>query len=138
MGVSFSDLQIGGQYTRTLLAELWGYRDWHALARGAFTPAKTNYIVLFITEEKQESLLQYDDGFDGTVLRIDGEKGHRSDLRLANSKSSDEVHLFYRRRHHLPFTYHGEVVLESCELLRGDKPSRFIFRVKEIAAVTAA
>ena len=134
MPVLVDSLELGEQYERPELAALWGYKDWHAIGRGAFTPASQPYIVLFITKEKQEALAQYEDHFEGDVLHIDGETNHATDQRIVNSGASgDEIHLFYRDRHHLPFTYYGRIHLQSFEL-QADAPSRFAFTTSKAEA----
>jgi len=35
MPVTFDSLQIGTQYDRPYLAQVWGYEDFHAIAKGA-------------------------------------------------------------------------------------------------------
>ena len=129
----------GSPTQRPELAALWGYEDWHALGRGDFTPKGQKLIVLFITEKKQKALTQYADTFDGTTLTIEGEKNHGSDQRLAKSLNHDDVHLFFRKESHGPFTYHGPVFLEKAILNTGPTLSRFIFSVsKNMAAVVSA
>ncbi|MCL4795641.1 MAG: hypothetical protein KJZ84_13845 [Bryobacteraceae bacterium] len=129
MPVSFESLRVGGSYDRPFLASLWGYKGWAALARGVVTPANENVIILFITKEKQKDVPQYRDIFDGEVLRMEGEDGRSNDDRLINSSSNgDEVHLFYRKRHHSPFVYEGRIVIEEHETGVGTTPSRFVFR----------
>jgi putative restriction endonuclease len=128
--VSFDSLQIGEEYDRPFLAKVWGYRGIQAIARGVITPAKTNYIILFVTKEKQTSAVQYDDYIDGDMLHWQGEEKHGSDRRvLGAAKNGDEVHLFYREIHHSPFVYHGPIHLISSNL-RTDEPSEFIFSLK--------
>jgi len=128
MPISFEGFCVGCAYDRPALAEIWGYKSWAAIAKGVVTPAGQPVIVLFITKEKQGTLPQYQDTFDGEVLRMEGEDGHGSDERLINAdRNGDEVHLFYRDRHHAPFIYEGRVVLEEYQRLTG-KPSRFVFR----------
>lgn len=110
MSITFESLSIGGCYDRPFLANLWGYRGWAALARGIIAPANEKMIILFITKEKQKDLPQYQDTFDGEVLRIDGEDGHTHDKRLIDARSDgDQIHLFYRDRHHSRFTYEGRM-----------------------------
>jgi putative restriction endonuclease len=126
--LSFDTLRVGHAYDRPTLAKLWGYKSWSAIGKGVVTPARENVIVLFITKEKQQTLPQYQDTLDGGTLRMEGEDRHRSDERLINAANNgDDVHLFYRERHHAPFTYEGRVVLEDHQR-RGEKPSRFVFR----------
>lgn len=128
MPVSCDGFCVGQEYARPALAELWGYKSWSAIGKGIVTPAGQKIIILFITRAKQDSLPQYQDAFDGELLLIEGEDGHRNDERLiGSSDNGDEVHLFYREKHHAPFTYQGRVVLEDYERL-SNRPSRFVFR----------
>lgn len=128
MPVSFDGFCVGFAYDRPTLARLWGYKSWAAIGKGVVTPAGQNVIVLFITRDKQETLSQYQDAFDGEVLHMEGEDSHGSDQRLINAHANgDEVHLFFRERHHAPFTYQGKVVLETYERF-SKQPSRFVFR----------
>jgi hypothetical protein len=60
MPISFANISKGATYSRQVLAELWGYASFHAIARGVVTPRGDNKIVLFVTEEKQPSAEQYD------------------------------------------------------------------------------
>ncbi len=127
MAVSFNNLVEGQQYDRPHLAELWGYRGVQAIARGVITPAKTKFIILFVTEEKQSSETQYNDYLEDSCLHWEGETKHSSDNRIINSATNDdEIHLFHRKRHHSPFTYMGRIELEQHNRLV-DSPSQFIF-----------
>src|SRR5437016_515105 len=110
MPVDFDQLTLGETYDRPYLASSWGYRDWHALGRGVVTPSGQATVVLFVTKEKQKGLRQYKDYFEGELLHMEGEDNHANDGRLVNAKKNgDEVHLFYRERHHEPFMYFGKV-----------------------------
>lgn len=125
----FEELQIGQEYTRPQLARLWGMAGFQAISRGVFTPRGGNAIVLFVTHEKQQCLTQYDDFIADDILCWEGEQGHRTDSRIvAASENGDEIHLFYRDRHHSPFTYHGRVILLHHER-RADRPSKFSFEI---------
>jgi 5-methylcytosine-specific restriction protein A len=127
MPITFDSVLQGEQYDRPTLAALWGYQSWNALGRGIVTPANQKTIILFVTKEKQESLIQYEDHFDGDILYMEGETNHSHDDRLVNAEQNDDkVHLFYRDRHHSSFTYFGEVWL-THSIIHQDKPSRFVF-----------
>ena len=129
MPVSFDFLKIGQTYERPFLAELWGYKAFQAISRGVVTPSGTNYIILFVTKEKQEVFTQYNDYLDGSMLYWEGEEKHGSDLRIIRAKEDgDEIHLFYREIHHSPFLYFGKLILEQY-FLHSDKPSRFIYQL---------
>jgi 5-methylcytosine-specific restriction protein A len=131
MPVDFSALVVGNEYERPQLAELWGYESFHAIGKGIVTPKGQNAIVLFITSDQQPALPQYDNRFDGELLWMDGEQGHRTDSRLATSDGRDEVHLFYRDRDHSPFRYCGPMTLVEAFLQDGERPSRFVFTARQ-------
>ncbi len=127
MLVDFEQVRIGESYTRPQLADFWQCRGYEAISRGIVTPARSRCIILFITREKQTCYPQYEDVFDGTVLRIEGETNHVADRRLVEAEvNGDEIHLFYRERHHTPFTYEGRLRLQSHQML-AEQPSRFTF-----------
>lgn len=131
MGVSFEKLQIGHEYERPYLAELWGYKSFHAISRGVVTPAGENHIILFVTKVKQEALTQYNDYLDGDLLHWEGEEKHNSDTRIINvSKANDDLHLFYRDIHHSPFVYYGKLTLRKYQVFT-DQPSQFLFSVNK-------
>lgn len=140
MPINFDRIRVGQQYERPDLAKWWGYNGWQAISRGIITPRDDKKIVLFVTQEKQDSLTQYNDRFIGDSLHMEGETNHVADLRLVNAADKgDEVHLFFRERHHSPFTYHGEVVLTS-HTLKTSGPSHFVFdlvtNIKKAEAAT--
>lgn len=122
--IDFSSLSIGKQYSRPQLAELWGYKTYNAISRGVVTPKNQKIIILFITKEKQESLTQYKDHIDEDILFWEGEKGHGSDERIIARQ--DDIHVFYRERHHSDFTYKGMAILDRFDK-ESIKPSRFVF-----------
>lgn len=128
MPVSFDTLSVGSTYDRPTLAKIWGYQNLAAIAKGVFTPAKESIVVLFVTREREQPMPHYEDTFDGDVLRLEGEERHGSDQRLISSKTNgDEVHLFYKDRHHEPFTYCGEFAIEGHQR-PSEGPSMFEFR----------
>lgn len=120
-------LTIGKEYDRPYLSQLWGYSDWHGFGRGVFTPRGLNLIVLFITKEKQNVLTQYNDYFLDGLFYIEGEANHQNDDRIIYSiDNGDKIYLFYREKHHKPFTYYGEVIVIKCVRNIGKTPSEFI------------
>ena len=130
MFIAFEDLQVGQLYERPYLAQLWDCKSHAAISRGIVTPANQKIIVLFVTKEKQRDYTQYKDDFTGTVLQMEGETSGRTDARLlASSSSSDEIHLFYRPRHHQPFRYCGPVRLLRHET-RVDGSTHFEFETE--------
>ena len=137
MGVSFEQITVGTEYTRSQLAEMWGYAGYEAISRGIVTPRNTAFIIMFITEEKQESLTQYEDRLENGILHIEGETNHAADERIISAESADdEIHLFYRIRHHMPFIYYAQIHLERYEQLT-NRPSRFKIRVPTEHQTTA-
>lgn len=120
---------MGAVYDRPTLAKLWGVAGFQGLSRGVFTPVGQKLIILFVTRLKQDCLTQYNDFLEDDLLFWEGEKGHRSDQRIINaSRNGEEIHLFYRERHHAPFVYHGRVILTLSQC-HADKPSEFTFKV---------
>lgn len=133
MAVSFDTLEIGISYDRPFLAKFWGYQSYHALSKGVVTPANTNYIILFVTKEKQSVFPQYNDYIDGNLLFWEGEEKHRSDQRIIQAKGeNEEIHLFYRDIHHTSFVYFGKLSLLDFQL-REDTPSEFILRIENLS-----
>lgn len=134
MKISFSSIQYSQPYERKFLAKLWGYQDFHAIAKGVVTPINTNYIILFVTKEKQGFFPQYNDFIDGDLLYWEGEEKHSSDLRVINSiRNLDEIHLFYRDIHHTPFVYFGKITLLDF-FKKEIEPSEFIFRIESLSS----
>lgn len=134
----FHVLRVGADYDRPTLARLWGISGFQALSRGVYTPAGRNLIILFVTHQKQDCLTQYNDFLLDDLLFWEGEKGHRSDRRIADaSRNGEEIHLFFRARHHMPFTYHGRIILANCQS-HTDRPSEFVFKVAAVAVEPVA
>jgi len=124
--IDFTNIIVGHEYDRPALAEMWGYQSFNAISRGVFTPRDTNVIILFITKEKQETLTQYEDHIDADTLFWEGEKGHGNDQRIISRK--DEIHVFYRGRHHSDFIYKGRALLLNFHLFT-ERPSKFVFQL---------
>ena len=120
-----------------MLAELWGLGGFQALSRGVYTPAGQKCIILFVTRQKQGCLTQYNDFLADDLLFWEGENGHGSDRRIAAaSENGEEIHLFYRERHHMPFTYYGRIILASWQG-HADRPSEFVFKVAAVVVELA-
>jgi uncharacterized protein DUF3427 len=129
MPISFAKIKVGSEYSRHELARLWGYKAYQALARGVVTPRSDNKIVLFITEEKQESAEQYKDSLKGSILEWEGPNDHFAEQRMVSAaRSGEEIHVFYRDRHHTEFRYIGQAKVKSTTLRIGT-PSSFTFEV---------
>ena len=134
MAVNFDSLEFGQAYERPLLARLWGYQSFHAISKGVITPAYTNYIILFVTKDKQDALTQYNDYIDGNMLFWEGEEKHGSDKRIIEAtRNGDEIHLFYREVHHASFVYFGKISLTDYQL-RENAPSEFVFRINTLSS----
>lgn len=130
MPVEFSTIKIGNLYDRPVLAAMWGYESFQAIAKGVVTPKRQNLIVLFVTRFKQRSLTQYDDYIQDGLLHWEGEDGHGNDQRVVHAEErGTAIHLFYRELHHRPFEYMGLLRLSHHEL-RTERPSRFIFALE--------
>jgi hypothetical protein len=134
MPISLKSLEFGQPYERPFLAKLWGYQSFHAISKGVITPAGTNYIIFFVTKDKQDSLTQYNDYIDGDMLFWEGEEKHSSDKRVLEArKNGDKIHLFYREVHHTPFVYFGEILLTDYQL-RENAPSEFVFKIEALSS----
>lgn len=126
MPVSFSQLHRGSSYSRPELADMWGYESYHALARGVVTPRDDNKIILFVTRDKPDYIEQYRDRLEGNTLYWEGPTDHFAEERMVTATDrGDEIHVFYRDRHHSDFTYEGSFhVVDSDRFV--DRPSRFV------------
>lgn len=124
--LNLNDLTIGQKYDRPTLAKLWGYQSYNAISRGVFSPKGMNILLFFVTKEKQETFTQYEDHIDSDILFWEGEKGHGSDKRIVERR--DQIHVFFRERHHSEFIYEGQAMLNSYSLY-SEKPSKFTFRL---------
>ena len=111
MSVNFSELQTGKSYSRPTLAALWGYSSFQALSRGVVTPKGDNKIILFVTEEKQQSAEQYTDRLNGDLLLWEGPSDHFAEDRMVRSKRCGKRYTFYSSkasfRFHLPWAGGG-------------------------------
>lgn len=127
MSIQFSSIRNGSDYSRQYLAQLWNYSSFNAIARGVVTPRGDNKIVLFVTKNKQESAEQYRNDLIGSKLSWEGPTDHFAEQRMMNAgPGGDQIHVFYRERHHMDFTYLGEARV-SNSTLRTDAPSSFTF-----------
>ena len=122
--INFAKLIVGASYDRPTLARMWGYASYNAISRGVVTPRDQNLIILFITKEKQQCLTQYEDHIEQDILFWEGENNHGSDRRIIARK--DELHVFYRERHHSAFIYEGRATLNTY-CLYAERPSKFSF-----------
>lgn len=111
------------------LYPMWGYAGIQAISGGVITPSGSDHIILFVTRQKASGFTPYQDFLSGDRLHWEGQKGHRSDRRIARAaERGHEIHLFYRDIHHTPFRYHGPIrLLHFTE--RKDAPSHFQFQL---------
>jgi hypothetical protein len=129
MPVTFSEIRVGESYSRQTLASLWGYSSFHAIARGVVTPTEDDKIVLFVTEEKQDSAEQYADRLKDGILEWEGPTDHFAEARMiAAADTGEEIHLFHRDRHHSDFFYLGMLQV-MAHTARVGSPSEFKFKV---------
>ena len=129
MPVNFQSIKVGHAYSRNELAKAWGYKSFHAIARGIVTPQNNNKVIIFITEEKQSSSRQYKDKLDGNILKTEGPDDHFAEDRIFHaSTSGDEIHLLHRLRHHTDFIYLGKMKLLEIDR-RSNVPSYFEYQV---------
>jgi|APCry1669188970_1035186.scaffolds.fasta_scaffold35834_2 putative restriction endonuclease len=129
MNVSFDFIYVGKVYSRSQLVDLWKYKGTQAISRGVVTPQNTNKIILFVTKEKQKSATQYRDFIQNNQLFWEGPNDHFAEDRIINSsQSGDEIHLFYRERYNMDFTYYGILVPIPNQFRRGE-PSCFVFTI---------
>jgi Domain of unknown function (DUF3427) len=128
MSLDLTELKVGESYSRPDLASRWGYSSFHAIARGVVTPKNDNKIILFVTEDKQQTAEQYADRLLNDCLEWEGPNDHFAEQRILSAEfSGDEIHLFHRNRHHSDFVYRGTMRLDSHSL-RADSPSQFKFK----------
>jgi putative restriction endonuclease len=136
--LDFSAIRVGSEWTRPDLAKLWMYKGYQAFAKGAFCPSSDNKIVLFVTRDKQLGSTQYKDALLNEVLHWEGPKDHAVDDRImAAEENGDQIHLFYRPRHHMPFTYLGLVRL-ARSYSRDRDPSEFTFQLQSESQMFAS
>lgn len=144
----FNTLVKGHLYERPYLAEIWGYKGYQGISRGVITPKGENFIILFVTKNKQNSMTQYNDYIKDNILYWEGEEKHVNDERIINAKTiGNKIYLFFREIHHTPFVYFGEVFLidytiesnksSSFKFALEDKEEREIEKIKENDDISA-
>lgn len=120
---------VGGTYSRPQLASIWGYKSYQAIARGVVTPAGSNKIILFVTEDKKDLPTKYVDRLSGDILEWEGPTDHFAENRMINVRASDdEIHLFYREKLKARFLYLGRLTLLEVQC-HAVEPSKFRFRL---------
>jgi 5-methylcytosine-specific restriction protein A len=117
--VTFDRLVLGEQYDRPELATMWGYQDWHAIGRGAVTPAEHKVVVLFVTTCRERPTTP-----PTCALSMPNRRAPRSTL-------------FHRDRHHSTFIYYGQIHLRSYDL-KANEPSRFAFTTVKAEATSVS
>jgi 5-methylcytosine-specific restriction enzyme A len=133
MPVTVDGLELGTPYSRPELAQLWGYKDWHALGRGVVTPKDQQCLVLFVTKENQESLTAYSNYFENDLLHCEGETSRQNDGRIIGAKSAGEkIYLFFRNKDHMPFTYYGDVELVRHNEDPNGGTTKFVYSTRRL------
>ena len=127
--VSFKNIVVGEEYSRSELAEMWDYASFHPLARGVVTPREDNKIILFVTEEQPDFQQQYEDALEGNLLYWEGPTDHFAEDRMIRaSDTEDQIHVFHRLEYPSDFTYLGQA--EVIDVQRhSDRPSKFRLRI---------
>ena len=131
--VSIDGLVIRNKYTANQLADMWGYKDHHAIVKGIVTPKDSNIVILFVTKKKQSGATPYIDELKGNILYMQGQEKHGTDKRLFSNLNAnqDEIYLFYRDMHHMPFMYYGRTFLIEATK-HTDEPSEFQFLIENL------
>ena len=133
MYVIFDNIQRGEEYSRTQLAEIWGYKSYHAIARGVVTPRDDNKIILFVTECNTESQHNYNNQLTGDNLAWEGPTDHYAERRMLDAlETGDEIHIFHRKRYDADFTYLGQATV-AASTLSASISSRFKLRIVRAA-----
>ncbi len=131
MPVSFDSIKISEVYSHNFLAKTWGYAAYQALARDVVTPKSDSKVILFVTADKQEWIQQYTNKLQGDMLIWEGPNDHFAEDRMLRAKDSgEEIHLFFRARHHTDFIYYGKIELETATI-ESKHPSQFTFCLTE-------
>ena len=100
------------------------------------TPLGSNKIILFVTEEKQISSTNYRDILREDILEWEGPNDQFAEERMLTAKpSGTEIHLFHRPRHHMDFTYRGELALLTVDLKK-NTPSKFAFEILDASRLS--
>ena len=121
-------LKLGGLYTRKELKKKFKIRD-STINTGIFQPKDHESIWLFVTENKTPDRTQYEDLFDGEVLRIESQPSGRKDKFLIEHEQRGlEILLFYRKskfeNEGYAFRYEGRFRYQDH---RGTHPAQFHF-----------
>ncbi len=128
MPISFDKIKPGTCCTRPLLADIWGFSGYQALAKGIITPKGDNKIILFVTCPRPAELPRYAAEFKAGILHWEGPRDHYAEDRLLHStETGDEIHVFYRERYRWDFTYEGRFTLQASTINTG-KPSLFTLK----------
>jgi hypothetical protein len=138
MQADFSLLKVGERYSRDDLTRLWGLKGRQALSRGIVTPAKSNLIILFVTQRKPGGMTQYVDRLEGVLLEWEGDGVSHNLRRIAGqlANPTDEIHLLFRDEINEAFLYCGDLELQSADLSHPN--GRFRFRLDEASAATVS
>ncbi len=84
-----------------------------------------------MTAQKQESSEQYNNKLVDEYLHWEGPNDHFAESRMIQARrNSEEIHLFYRDRHHSDFIYFGKIEIVNVEI-DTVRPSKFVFHLSE-------
>ena len=73
------------------------------------------------------------DHIEHDTLFWEGEKAHVSDQRIIEKR--DDIHVFFREKHHSDFTYGGRAVLQRYHIY-SERPSKFVFALIDQVGVS--
>lgn len=134
--VDISQLEINQTYTAKQLANLWGYKSHHALVKGVFHPKDTDILILFVTKNRQPGSAQFKNELRGNIIKIEGADKHGTDQLLQKNLEdpTDQIYLFYREKHTLPFTFLGKVHLIQS-WIHTDTSSEFEFFIENFESI---
>lgn len=129
-------LKMNQTYTAKQLAGLWGYKSHHALVKGVFHPKNSNIIILFVTKQRQPGTTQFKNELRGNIIKIEGADKHGTDQLLQSNLENpkDQIYLFYREKHTLPFTFLGKVHLIQS-WIHSSKSSEFEFFIENFESI---
>lgn len=83
---------------------------------------------MFVTYDKPDYIEQYKDELKDGILYWEGPTDHFAEDRMINAQQfGEEIHVFYRERHHSDFIYEGKFIIVDHSV-NANKPSKFKLR----------
>jgi 5-methylcytosine-specific restriction protein A len=115
---------------------MWGYKSHHALVKGVFHPKDSDIIILFVTKQRQPGSTQFKNELRGNIIKIEGADKHGTDQLLQKNMENptDQIYLFYRENHTLPFTFLGKVHLIQS-WIHTEASSEFEFFIENFESI---